>query len=373
MFVLSGTLSAQNVKLTGKVTDNGNQPLPGVSVVVKGTTIGAQTDFDGNFEIESPIGSTILVFSYLGMKTIEVPIDGQTQFSIVLEEDVTGLDEVVIIGYGGVKKSDLTGSVASVSAEDLNRTVNQSFVEALEGRASGVKIQSGEGTPGGDISIRIRGGTSISASNEPLYVIDGFPVVVERTVEDFDPEANATSSTNALSGIDPKDIESIQILKDASATAIYGSRGANGVVIITTKKGRVGRSSISFETFVSSQTVTETLDVLDAVEFATYQRALLAAQDSPNPDAVAFYSNPENFAGVSRDWQDEIYRNALIQNYRLGLNGGTENIRYNVSAGAFLNEGIIEQSGFDRYNTRINLNGNIGDNLRFSYNYHGFL
>lgn len=359
------SVHAQDIKLSGYVSDINNQPLPGVSVIIKGTHVGAVTDFDGYFELKNSGNDSILVFSYVGMKYQEVSIDGKTEFKVIMEEDIEGLDQVVVIGYGGVKKSDLTGSVASVSSEDLNKTVNQSFSEALEGRASGVQIQNGGGTPGGDISIRIRGGTSISASNEPLYVIDGFPVVVNRII-DYDPEADAQSSTNALAGIDPNDIESIQILKDASATAIYGSRGANGVVIITTKKGRVGKSVVSFETYLSSQSVTDKIDVLDAVEYATYRKAWLETQDSPNADQVAFYNNPESFASFNKDWQDEIFRNGFIRNYRLGLSGGAETIRYNVSLGAFSNKGIIKESGFDRYTARINLNGNSGDRFRYS-------
>ena len=352
--------------VSGVVTDDQGIPLAGANVVEKGTANGVIVDFDGNFSIDIANENSILVVSYIGFVAKEVEVGEQTTFNIQLEENQQQLDEVVVIGYGGVKKSDLTGSVASVSSEDLNRTVNQSFAEALEGRASGVKILNGEGTPGGDISVRIRGGTSVSASNEPLYVIDGFPVIVEKSFEFDVVAANAATTTNALSGIDPKDIESIQILKDASATAIYGSRGANGVVIITTKKGKVGKSTVSFETFISSQEISKKIDVLDAVEYATYQQALLASQVNPNADAVAFYSNPESFAEISKDWQDEIYRNALIKSYNLGLNGGSESIRYNISAGAFLNEGIIKESNFDRYNARVNLNGDISDRARFS-------
>lgn len=351
--------------VTGKITDSSGDALPGATVLEKGTTNGTVSDFEGSFSI-SVDPNAILTISFIGYETQEISVQGRSVIDVTLADDIEALEEVVVVGYGTVKKSDLTGSVSSVSAKDLNKTVNQSFVEALDGRASGVKIQSGEGTPGGDISIRIRGGTSISASNEPLYVIDGFPIVVERSVEGYDAEASASTSSSALSGIDPKDIESIQILKDASATAIYGSRGANGVVIITTKKGRAGKATLSFDAFVSSQTVTNKIDVADGVEYAEYQRARLALADSPDPSAVEFFSNPESFAGISRDWQDEIFRTAFIKNYRVGLNGGSEKVQYNISLGSFLNDGVVEGSSFDRFNARANLNGNLSEKLRFS-------
>lgn len=357
------TVLVQQTEVKGTVTDETGQPLAGANILEKGTKNGAQADFDGNFSINLTNKNATLVISYVGFATQEISISGQTNIAVTLKESASGLDEVVLIGYGSVRKGDLTGAVSSVSSADLNRTVNQSFAEALDGRASGVKILSGEGTPGGNVSVRIRGGTSISASNEPLYVVDGFPIVVESNTDLFNTEINAGTSTNPLAGIDPKDIESLEILKDASATAIYGSRGANGVVIITTKKGNVGAPKLSFETSLSSKVLSKKLDLLGPVEYAQYR---LSLETDPNSEVSALLANPESFANQGVDWQDEVYRTAILQNYRIGMSGGSQDLRYNVSLGAFLDEGIIKLSDFDRYNARINLNGDLSEKLRFT-------
>lgn len=363
--LINGILFAQDLNISGTVKDVDGQPLAGANIIEKGTTNGTQADFDGNFSMKVKNANATLEISFLGFVQKQIPLNGKTVLSIVLKEDLESLDEIVLIGYGGVKKSDLTGSVSTVSAKDLNITVNQSFAQALEGRTSGVQVLSGEGTPGGDISIRVRGGTSISASNEPLYVIDGFPVMVESTVGSYRPEQSAATTSNPLSGIDPNDIESIQILKDASATAIYGSRGANGVVIIKTKKGKIGKGKVTFDSFYSSQEVANTLDMLNAQQYAQYR---LDNDADPTTDLGLFLADVVNDPSLVEEynWQDEIYRTAGIQSYRLGFSGGSKDLQYNLSLGAFLNEGIIKRSDFDRYNVRLNLNGNVSEKLKLS-------
>ena len=359
------SVQQQKKSVSGKVTDSSGTSLPGVSVVIKGTTNGTISDANGNYSLSNVPENAILQFSFVGMKTQEVAIAGKTTINVVMEEDAIGIEEVVAVGYGSVKKSDLTGAVASVTSEELKETVNGSIQEALQGRTAGVQILSGEGTPGGDISIRVRGGTSISASNEPLYVIDGFPIIVDRGEINYGPDQDASATSNALNGLDPNDIESIEILKDASATAIYGSRGANGVIIITTKTGELGNPKLTFDSFYSSQKITGKLNVLNANQYAEYR---LAGQTDPNSGTSLFMNdfldNPGKYE--STDWQDEIYQTGQIQSYNLGVNGGTKAFRYNISLGTFSNDGIIMGSSFDRYNIRGNFSGRLSEKLEFS-------
>ena len=367
-FVTCGILFAQNMSVTGTIKDAKGLPIAGVNVIEKGTINGSLTDFDGGFSIKVSSSSTTLTVSFLGYATQEVSVKGKRQFNIVLLEEVASLDEVVVIGYGGVKRGDLTGSVSSVSSKDLNLTVNQSFQEALEGRAAGVQLLSGEGSPGGSVSIRIRGGTSISASNEPLYVIDGIPIFIEE--ESGISDGFATTSSNPLSAIDPSDIKSIEILKDASATAIYGSRGANGVVIITTNQGTIGKSELIFESYISSQQIADKLDLLSPEQFGQYRLDLDDFQnDELRTRMQDFVQNPQNYE--TADWQDRIFRTSFLRNYKVGLKGGNDALRYNVSLGAFLNEGIIDKSSFERFYIRGNFSGEASDKLKYKAYFYG--
>ncbi|MEO1011486.1 MAG: TonB-dependent receptor, partial [Bacteroidota bacterium] len=364
-----GNLLAQQSQVNGTVSDALGQPLPGATIVEQGTNNGTQTDFDGNFSIQVQSPNAVLLISYIGFAKKEVAVDGRSQINVTLEEDATGLDEVVLIGYGGVRKSDLTGSVASVTSDDIQRTVNQSFQEALEGRAAGVQVLSGEGTPGGDVTIRVRGGTSISASNDPLYVIDGFPIIADASeVDNSTGITAATATSNPLSGIDPNDIESIEILKDASATAIYGSRGANGVIIVNTKKGQTGRSKLTFNTYSSIQQVTQRLDLLDPVQYAEWRlRYVDAVGNEPTETDMVLMEFLDGTTELETfDHQDDIFRSGTVLSYNLGLSGGSKDFQYNVTGGAFFNKGIIETSSFDRYNIRGNFNGQMSEKL--SYN-----
>ncbi|KKN83408.1 hypothetical protein LCGC14_0299430 [marine sediment metagenome] len=326
---VSAVISIQQTLIEGTVLDSKDQPLPGASIVEKGTTNGTQTDFDGKFSLEVQDEKGVLVISYLGFSTREVSIDGQTNISVKLEEDAAGLDEVVVVGYGSVKKSDLTGSVSSVSSEDLVAFPVIDATQALQGRAAGVTVQSTNGAPGSDYSIQIRGNTSINAGNDPLIVVDGF-----------------------IGGImpPPEDIKSMEILKDASSTAIYGARGANGVVIVTTKRGTEGKPQFSFSSSYSSQTEINNLDLLNADQFTSYIQELY-------PDFV-----PE-LTGAGTDWQDEIYRPGDVQNYQLSVSGGTDKLSYYLSGAIFDQQGVIKDSDYKRYSITSNLDLKVSESV----------
>ena len=266
LFCSFTTVYGQQLKVKGTVTGDGSL-LPGVSVSVKGDQVGSVTDFDGNFEIPAN-KDDVLVFSYVGFKTLEVDLEGRNNLEVNLIADVSKLDEVVVVGYGSVKRKDLTGAVSTIKSEEIEKINTTSFEGAIAAKAAGVQVVRSEGGPDAAFKIRIRGGTSINASNDPLYVVDGFPLTgggVNTSTE------MGNSATSPLATLDPSNIASIDILKDASATAIYGSRGANGVVIITTKQGAPGTSRISFESFLGVSTLASKLPILDAQGFIDFR------------------------------------------------------------------------------------------------------
>jgi TonB-linked SusC/RagA family outer membrane protein len=349
-------LQAQNI--TGKVSSAQDQvSLPGVTVSVKRTNQGTITDGDGNFKLSASKGST-LVFSYTGFETKEVVLNDQLLLDVALEPTNALLKDVVIVAYGTVKKSDLTGSVSSISSEDLNRTAPVSLDQALQGRAAGVQVTQVSGRPGGQTSIRIRGSSSINAGNEPLYVVDGMLI----TSDNGETNAGgiAGSGLNGLSAINPGDIERIEILKDASATALYGSRGSNGVVLITTKRGKSGRSSVSFDTYYGVQQVSKQLEMLNGAEFANYMNNYSKESGLP---LDARYLIPEKI-GAGTDWQEAIFRQAPLQSYQLSANGGSENTHYAISGGYYQQDGVILNSDFERFSLRSNLDQKINSWLK---------
>jgi TonB-linked SusC/RagA family outer membrane protein len=291
--------------------------LPGVSVIVKGTSVGTVTDIEGAYTLGVPNNST-LVFSYVGFVSEEVVVGNQSVVNIVLTPDLTQLEEIVVVGYGTVKKSDLTGSVSSVKSEELTAYPALGTVQALQGRAAGVQITSNNGEPGASFKVRVRGGTSINASSDPIYVVDGFVGA-------------------ALPP--PEDIESIEVLKDASATAIYGSRGANGVIMVTTKRGKKGKTNIDFNASYSLQNEINRLDLLDKQQFTEYIQ-----ETSPNFTPL----------DGNTDWQEEIFQTGNIQNYQLGISGGSENVSYYLSGTYYDQEGIIINSDYQRYSVTSN-------------------
>ena len=315
ILLLSLPMYSQEQTIKGLVLDADNIPLPGASIWIKGTKQGTQSDFDGNFSIQAANG-TILVFSYVGTKTIEKTV-GQDDFSsIILEYDSSELEEVVVIGYGSVRKSDLTGAVSSVSGEDLKAVPAMNAAQALQGKAAGLNIVTSSGAPGADTNITIRGGASITQNTEPLYIVDGFEM------------------DNALQVINSNDIESIEVLKDASSTAIYGARGSNGIIVITTKSGKVGKTSVSYNAFTSFDQISNELHMMsNAADFVKYQYELAELQgkttqwsnvfdNSLGVDGTDFYTGVYNRinnrygSGYAIDWQDEVFGgSALTQNH----------------------------------------------------------
>jgi TonB-linked SusC/RagA family outer membrane protein len=357
-------------------------------VSVKGDQVGSVTDFDGNFEIPAN-KDDVLVFSFVGFKTLEVDLEGRNNLEVNLIADVSELDEVVVVGYGSVKRKDLTGAVSTIKSDEIEKIKTTSFEGAIASKAAGVQVVRSEGGPDAAFKIRIRGGTSINASNDPLYVIDGFPITGGSVSTSI---GQGNSSTSPLATLDPSSIESIDILKDASATAIYGSRGANGVILITTKKGVPGRSQISFESYFGVSRLANKLDVLSAQEFIDFRNdyqtwfpAFAAINDDTNQnkflaegfrvdDGTGTYI-PIDLATMTfdppiliDDWQDVITRSAITKNYRLSANGGNKNTRYNASFSYQDREGIIRTSEIERYTGNFNITTKLNDKLEAGFN-----
>lgn len=354
------TIKAQTI--TGKVisTEDG-LPLPGAKVLIKNTATGTTTDSGGKYLLQAEQGAT-LVFSCIGFEAKEVVVGNVPAIDVALEPSSAVLKDVIVVAYGTVKKSDLTGSVSSISSEDLSRTAPVSLDQALQGRAAGVQVTQVSGRPGGETSIRIRGSSSVNAGNEPLYVVDG--MLITSNNSETNAGGIAGAGLNGLSAINPGDIERIEILKDASATALYGSRGSNGVVLITTKRGKAGKSSVSFDAYFGAQNVSKQLEMLNGEEFAHYMNNF--SKDSGLPYDPR-YLIPEKI-GEGTDWQQAIFRQALLQSYQLSALGGSENTQYSVSGGYYKQDGIILNSDFERYSLRTNLDQKISDRFKVGSN-----
>jgi len=338
--VLTGIVYAQ-ADITGRVTSaEDGSPLAGVTVTVKDATIGTVTDLNGEYSISVPASANTLVFSFVGMRTLEVPIDGRSEINTEMEIDALGLDEVVVVGYGTQRKSDLTGAIVTIGEEDYNEQPVNRVDQILQGRTAGVNVTNASGAPGGPPSIRIRGANSINGNNDPLYVVDGFVGADFRDVN-------------------PSDIESIQVLKDASSTAIYGSRGANGVVLITTKSGTLGKPRLSLTTRYYTSQALGFYDIMDAASFAEVANERAAALGTGAPFTEAEIADFRESGGT--DWQDELFRTGNGQEYQLDYSGGSEAIRFFVS-GNYLNQnGIVINSYFKRYSARANIDARITD------------
>ena len=345
-------------RVSGIVTSaEDNQPLPGVSVIIKGTSSGTVTDVDGRYILEADNNAEILIFSYIGYEKQEIPINNRSVIDVSMKTDVDVLDEVVVVAYGEVRKRDLTGSVSSIKSEDLAKASAISIDQALQGRAAGVNVTQVSGSPGGETSIRIRGSSSITAGNEPLYVVDG--VIINSSPGAMNAGGMAGANLNPLSALNPGDIESIEILKDASAAALYGARATNGVVLITTKGGRMGKGSVTVDSYYGVQEVTKKLDVLNGEEFAHYINDLREDRGLP---ADVRYLVPEKF-GEGTDWQEAIFRMAPMQSHLLTLSGGDDKTQYSVSGSYFKQDGIIINSDFERGTFRTNLDREISEKL----------
>ena len=334
--LLTMNASAQET-ISGTVSNESGEALIGVTVTVQGTNTGTVTDIDGNFSLAASTND-VLEFSYIGYESQTIPLNGQSNISLTMGVDAEVLDEVVVIGYGSVKKSDVTGSVASVKAEDIRAFPVLNAGQALQGRAAGVVVQTQNGgEPGADISIRVRGSSSLNASSDPLVVVDGF-------VGAAFPQQN--------------DIASIEILKDASATAIYGSRGSGGVILVTTKKGTPGKAVVELNTTFSSQQTTNRLDLMNAREFAQYQNMIRGNAGDP----------PYAQGSEDTDWQDQIYRNGNTQNHQLSVSGGSESVNYYISGTYFNQEGIIVNSDFEKIQFLANIDAQVNKRLKIGLN-----
>lgn len=335
-FQTTGTSLVASVK--GKVTDENGEGLPGVTILVKGKSIGTTTDLNGAYTIDVPSSTDILMFSFVGYTTREIQVGSQSNINVQLEVDERALDELVVVGYGSVKKSDLTGSVSTLQVSDMIKAPVGNFADALAGRAAGVRVISSDGQPGGGVQIMIRGAGSLTQSTSPLYVVDDFPI------ENLDP-----------STINPEDIESISILKDASSASVYGSRAANGVVLIKTKRGKVGKPAINLSTSMGFQGQPKKMELMNPYEFVKYQQEV-----NPNTATTLAYfrdgktlEDYRNMEGL--DFQDKVFRDGSVKIYNLSIRGGNENTKYSLSGNIFDQKGVIIATGYDRYSGRVTI------------------
>ncbi|WP_421920117.1 SusC/RagA family TonB-linked outer membrane protein [Marinifilum sp.] len=341
-------LQAQEKVVSGAVTDaNDGMGIPGVSVVVKGTTVGTTTDIDGKYTLTIDVNST-LVFSFVGYKTQEILIGEQSQINVILGVETENLSEVVVIGYGQVKKEDATGSISAIKSDDFNKGAISSPQELLIGKTSGVQITTSGGEPGAESTIRIRGGASLTATNDPLFVIDGVPVSSDGVM----------GMSNPLATINPDDIETFTVLKDASATAIYGSRASNGVIIITTKKGTEGQAlSVNYSGKFSLGFINDKIDVYDANQYSELVNNLYGPDSSnPIPEALSVLGS------ANTDWQDEIYQTAVGHDHNISFQGGLDFLPYRLSYGYNNQEGLLKTSKQERHTVSLNLTPTFFDN-----------
>ena len=339
------------INIQGKVVDESGSPMVGVGVKVKNTNTTTVTDVKGVYKIKIMSNTATLVFSYVGYDSQERSVNADAVVNVTLKQNQTDLEQVVVIGYGEVAKKDLTGSVSNVKMSELQKAPVATFEQALAGRVAGVQVSSGDGQPGADMNIVIRGGNSLTQSNSPLYVIDGFPV-----------------EENLGSVLSPNDIESISILKDASATAIYGSRGANGVVIIETKKGKIGKPVVDYQSSVGLNNVTKKMELMSPYEFVRYQLEINPAQTE-----FVYLTEPnkklDDYKNISTlDWQDKMFNSRLVQQHNISVTGGTGDTKYVASGSYFDQNGIIINSGYQRYQGRLMLDQKINKKVKFLLN-----
>ena len=367
--ILSATAFAQQITVNGHVKDATGEPVIGATVRVQGQAAGAITDFDGNFVIKANQGDKISV-TYIGYQ--EAVVNAAPNVVVTLQDDAQTLENVVVIGYGRAKKSDLTGSVTAIKPDDKNKGLQTSAQDMLQGKVAGVNITNSGGQPGAGATIRIRGGSSLNASNDPLIVIDGL------TMDSYGKEG----TSNPLSLVNPNDIESFTVLKDASATAIYGSRASNGVIIITTKKGLAGSApKVTYNGNVSVGIVNKTLDVMNTAEYLPYIKNLvmksrgyseeeyLASSEYAN---LGYFDEQGNHHFADTDWQKEIYRTAVSTDHNITVTGGLKNMPYRASFGFTDQNGIVKKSDYQRYTASINVSPTFLDkHLTFNINAKG--
>lgn len=374
---------AQGKSVTGTVIDAGKEPIIGASILVKGTSIGVITDLEGNFTLANVPDNAILQISYIGYVSQNISLNGKTNVTITLVEDSKTLEEVVVVGYGTVKKANVVGSIAKVNAESIEDRPVGRVEQALQGQMAGVSVRSTSGSPGSDITINVRGTASINGESTPLYVVDGVPI-------------------DNLSGISPSDIQSIDVLKDAASAAIYGSRGSNGVVLVTTKKGKTGKPVITLNAYTAISSVERTVDIMNPDEWVAFNKKWYDRQwvttsgqsaDVSQADRIAYaeeadkktYSSRTDLGNIRNkygiydpwwstgdiepiDWQDAIFRSAPSHDIQLNASGATERLNYSISAGVFSQDGIVEGSSYDRYTARANFGVQVTDRIKIDMN-----
>lgn len=338
-----------DITVSGRVVDEKNNGLPGVTVVVKGSTKGSTTDEQGDFRIAVPNPQAVLVFSFVGYETKEVAVGNRTTLNVSLGAGDQTLNEVVVVGYGSQLKKEITGAVQTVSAQEIKDLPVSQIGQKLQGRLAGVQINQTTGKPGQGISIRIRGQVSVSAGSDPLYVIDGFPI------------------TGNIAQLNPDEIEDLSILKDAASTSLYGSRAANGVVLITTKKGKPGQTSVSFNTYTGLQQVPMRgrVKMLNAVQFAQFKKEYYEDQLQPVPE---IFQNPAQYEGKNNDWYDALLRVAPLQSYNLSVSSNTERSNTSLVAGIFNQDGVVLNNKYKRYSLRMNSNYNLSNRVTVGFN-----
>ena len=339
------SLAAQEAVVKGKVVSSEKgEPLAGVTVRLKNANTGTVTDANGGFSLSVKQAAPVLVFSFTGYLVQEIPVNGQREISVTLAPDPKALGEVVVVGYGTQQKSNVTGAIASVKSAELKQTPVANVVQGLQGRVAGVQVTQNSSAPGGSVSMRIRGTNSINGSSEPLYVVDGVQLS----------NSGGINEISSLSIVNPNDIESVEVLKDASSTAIYGARGANGVVLITTRRGKSGKTRVSYDAYYGVQQVTKKMKMMNAAEFGQLENEVYHTN---------VYENPASL-GEGVDWQDLIFRDAPIQSHQLSVSGGSEKTQFALSANYFDQQGVMISSGFKRYSFRLNFDHRVNDLLK---------
>lgn len=362
LYALQG-FSQNLVTVSGTVADENNQPIPGVSIKIKGSNKGTMSETNGSFKIDAPKNSSLLL-SYLGYSPEEINVgEINKSVNVKLKPINSQLDQVVIIGYGEVKKKDLTGAISSLSASDIKNTPQAGIDQMLQGRVAGVSVTQNSGAPGGGISVKIRG-ISTFGSTEPLYVIDGVPIYGSDSKDAISAAGDGETNMSAVNFLNPEDILSVDILKDASATAIYGSRGSNGVVIITTKKGKAGDSKINVDSYKGVQTIASNIDLMNLKQYAVYKNDIA---DFTGTERSPLYANVD-LLGTGTDWQKEIFQSADMENYQMALSGGKDGLTYYISGNYFNQQGIVTGSGFKRKSIRANVESQIKPWLKLGLN-----
>lgn len=350
LLVLLGQVKAQDAgKVSGTVTDSeSGKPLEGVSVMVKGSNAATSTDAEGKYTIAVP-GNATLTFTYVGFSGEDIPVNNRKRIDVPLKVSQTSLNDVVVVGYGSQVKREVTGAVQTISGKDFKDIPVSQVTQKLQGRLAGVQINQTTGKPGTGMSVRIRGQLSVSAGSEPLYVVDGFPL------------------TGNIGQINPDEIQDISILKDAASTSLYGSRAANGVVLITTKKGRKGQTNVSFNTFAGIQQVPKRgrIQMMDAVEFATFKKEYYEDAGQPVPPE---FQNPASYAGKNNDWYDALLRKALLQSYNLTITSSSDKLNTALVAGVYNQEGVVINNKYKRYSLRMNLDYALSDKVKLGFN-----